>query len=132
MRWEDLNELRKKRQRNPDNLIPRLPRALAMKYKFDQHTDTYFHNLGSHGNPNTLTVKSEKSSLWINCYTGCPKIRSMEDINDFMTQQNMNICTDQNTKLQSFFHFFLTKNAHFSGLFCCWRKNYKILQGFWC
>ena len=35
--------------------------------------------------PKPLTVKSENSGFWKNCYTGCPKIRFMEDENDFVT-----------------------------------------------
>ena len=37
------------------------------------------------GSPEPLTVKSENSGFWKNCYKGCPKIRSMEDENDFVT-----------------------------------------------
>ena len=35
--------------------------------------------------PEPLTVTSEKSGFWRNCYTGCPKIRTMENINHFMS-----------------------------------------------
>ena len=37
------------------------------------------------GSPEPLTVKSENSGFWKNCYTGCPKIRSMVNENDFVT-----------------------------------------------
>ena len=59
--------------------------ALAIINEFDQHNDTYFQYLGCIGSPEPLTVKSENSVFWKNCYTGCPKIRSMEDENDFVT-----------------------------------------------
>ena len=59
--------------------------ALAIKYEFDQHNDTCFQSLWPHGSPEPLTVKSENSGFWRNCYTGCPKIMCLEDKNDFVT-----------------------------------------------
>ena len=63
----------------------RPPGADAIIYEFDQHNDTYFQYLGCKGSSEPLTVKSEKSGLWKNYYTGCPKIRSMAGENDFVT-----------------------------------------------
>ena len=59
--------------------------CVIMLVEFDQHNDTYFQYLGCIGSPEPLTVKSKNSGFWKNCYTGCPKIRSMEDENDFVT-----------------------------------------------
>ena len=63
----------------------RPPGALTIIYEFDQHNDTYFQYLGCIGSPEPQTVKSENSGFWKNCYKGCPKIRSIEDENDFVT-----------------------------------------------
>ena len=67
------------------SLRTRPPGAVAIIYEFDQHNDTYFQYLGCKGSSEPLTVKSEKSGLWKNYYTGCPKIRSMAGENDFVT-----------------------------------------------
>ena len=63
----------------------RPPGALAIKCEFDQHKDTFFQNLWTHESQNPLTMKSENSGFWKNYYIGWPKIRSKEDINDFVT-----------------------------------------------
>ena len=46
-------------------------------------TFNFFQNLWYHGSSNSLTLKSEKSGFWRNCYTGCSKIMSMEDTQTF-------------------------------------------------
>ena len=59
------------------------PRALATKFEFYQQP-AFFQHLWVKGSPETLTVKSNIYGFWRNCYTGCPKIRSVEDINYFI------------------------------------------------
>ena len=59
--------------------------AVAIKYQFEQYSETYFQSLSPQWSPEPLIVKSENSGFWRNCYTGCPKIICLEGINDFVT-----------------------------------------------